>query len=165
MRARKGNLAIVAAEGSRGGSSASWRLDGGNLPIVWKSRRHAHRKRARSALTLIASLLVLGSCVNWWTGADRRRAVAVKESLGADFKILPSSEIYLRVRYLRSECPEQAGAESFYRAFWFNEDGTVRRDSAFTYLEVEDANGTFCYQIFWSPQQRRLVRVDHPVYS
>ena len=104
------------------------------------------------------------ACGDRSTPDDRRHLARVRQVFASEFELRPWADIYLDARYLRGGCPSVERAAELYRAFWLDEAGDVRRQTVFTYLNLEDEEGSFCFQLRRDPSTGELMRLDERYY-
>lgn len=112
----------------------------------------------------IALLLFLIAGSRELSAKDRERLEATRETFVADFSLLPSRELYLYARHLKPGCPTEHLARSLFEAFWMDSSSLPRRESQFSYLNLQSGDGRFCYQPFWDPAQQRVQVSDQEHY-
>ena len=113
----------------------------------------------RYAYAIVASLaLTSTACGPGPTPRDLELLAQLETQYKDEFDLHPARDTYLRVEYRLASCPGRELAEQLLRAFWLDARGEKRRDSMFTYLNVETSRGKFCYQLYWS---RELGRIEY----
>jgi hypothetical protein len=115
---------------------------------------------------VVIAFLVVGAvaCGDRSTPDDRRHLARVRQVFASEFELSPWPDIYLEARYLKGGCPSLGRAEALYESFWRDETGEVRRHSAFVYLNLQDEEGAFCFQLSRDPSTGELETSDEPYY-
>lgn len=119
-------------------------------------------KRAGQVIA-VASLL-LCSCGSRATDEDREVIASAEAEYVEDFDLRTKRDIYIIARGQRGPCPSQEAAEGLFRRIFLHSDGTRRTDTVYTYLNFENVEGEFCFQLYWDRRKSAISRSEQGYY-
>jgi len=119
-----------------------------------------------NSILLILLLALQVTCCNKLTESDKSKLKALESKFGDRYSFeFTGDGLYLYAKLKNGAVMVSNDDEEIFKIFMFiNYEKGIRRNNTFVYLNLYDEKGKFHHQLFYDPNENKLVReykVEH----